>query len=79
MSFDIPPSIESDIQQYSQAHHITVNEAIVELLRAGLGKQTPAQTGLGLFGSPEDTAALDAAVALAYEERRRPSHRLNNL
>ena len=79
MSFDIPPYIESDIQQYSQAHHISVHEAIVELLRAGLEKQSPAQTGLGLFASPEDTAALDAAVALAYEERRRPSHRVSNL
>jgi hypothetical protein len=29
--------------------------------------------GLGLFNSPEDAALLDDIVALAYEERRRPS------
>lgn len=32
--------------------------------------------GRGLFSSPEDVAALDAAVALAYEERRQPSNQL---
>jgi hypothetical protein len=30
------------------------------------------QEGLGLFGSPEDSALLDEVVELAYEERRRP-------
>lgn len=30
------------------------------------------QQGLGLFGSPEDSALLDDVVALAYEERRHP-------
>ena len=33
------------------------------------------EQGLGLFSSPEDAAALDEAVALAYAERRRPSLR----
>jgi hypothetical protein len=28
--------------------------------------------GLGLFGSPEDSALLDDIVSTAYEERRRP-------
>jgi hypothetical protein len=31
------------------------------------------QQGLGLFGSLEDAALLDAVVAIAYEERRRPA------
>jgi len=79
MSFDIPAHIEPEIKQYAQAQHITVDEAIVKLLKVGLGKKTPAQAGLGLFSSPEDAAALDAAVELAYEERRRPSQRLAGL
>lgn len=33
------------------------------------------EEGLGLFGSPEDSALLDEVVELAYEERRRPSSR----
>ena len=30
------------------------------------------EQGQGLFGSPEDAALLDEAVAIAYEERQRP-------
>jgi len=73
MSFDIPPYFESEIQDYSEAHHITVDAAILEILKLGLSKVSPAREGYGLFGSPEDSLALDDAVALAYEERRRPS------
>ena len=32
------------------------------------------EQGLGLFGSPEDSALLDEVVAIAYEERRRPAN-----
>jgi hypothetical protein len=31
------------------------------------------EQGLGLFGSAEDAALLDEIVAIAYNERRRPS------
>ena len=34
---------------------------------------TVLEQGLGLFGSPEDSALLDEVVELAYQERRRPS------
>jgi len=37
------------------------------------------EQGLGLFGSPEDSALLDDVVAMAYEERRRPSKRNRTL
>jgi hypothetical protein len=30
------------------------------------------EQGLGLFGSPQDSALLDEVVELAYAERRRP-------
>lgn len=79
MSFDIPVSIEPQIQRYAEAQHLTVDEAIVKLLEVGLSNENPALAGLGLFGSPEDAAALDAAVSLAYEERRRPSKRAVDL
>ena len=37
------------------------------------------EQGLGLFGSPEDTALLDEVVELAYKERRRPGNPANAL
>jgi hypothetical protein len=79
MSFEIPASIEPEVKQYADAQRITLDEAILRLLQVGLAKKTPAQLGLGLFNSPEDAEALDAAVALAYEERRRPSQRLSGM
>lgn len=33
------------------------------------------EQGLGLFGSPEGASLMDEIVAIAYEERRRPSKR----
>ncbi len=33
------------------------------------------EQGLGLFDSAEDSALLDEVVAMAHEERRRPSNR----
>jgi len=58
----------------------TTDEALdkaLELLRVRLPEHRPLTTvfeqGLGLFGSPEDSALLDEIVAIAYEERHRPS------
>ena len=31
------------------------------------------EQGLGLFGGPDDAALIDEVVAIAYEERHRPS------
>lgn len=39
---------------------------------AGAEPASVFEQGLGLFGSPEDTALLDEVVKHAYEERRRP-------
>lgn len=36
-------------------------------------EDTVFEQGLGLFGSPSDSALLDDVVRLAYDERRRPS------
>lgn len=79
MSFEIPVSIEPQVQRYAEERHLTIDEAIVKLLEAGLGQQNVALSGLGLFGDPKDAEALDAAVDLAYEERRRPSTRVSSL
>jgi hypothetical protein len=35
--------------------------------------RTTFEQGLGLFGGPEDAALLDEVVAIAYEERHRPT------
>lgn len=49
--------------------------AWIDLHRPGNLTQTNGaifEQGLGLFGSPEDSALLDDVVDLAYQERRRP-------
>lgn len=78
MGFDIPTNIERDIQRFAQQEHITHDEAVLQLIETGLSAKKPLpntvfEQGLGLFGSPEDSALLDEVVSLAYEERRRPS------
>ncbi len=80
MSFDIPMTIEPEIMQYAQLEHITADEAVVRLIQVGLTTsrrgttdQNAILSGLGLFADPKDAALLDEAVAIAYEERRRPS------
>jgi hypothetical protein len=77
MSVDIPSSIERDIERFAQQEHLTREEAVLRLIEAGLMVRNPApdtvfEQGLGLFGSPEDSALLDEVVSIAYEERRRP-------
>ena len=76
MSLDIPTNIERDIQRFAQ-EHITHDEAVLRLIETGLSARKPLpktvfEQGLGLFGSPEDSALLDEVVSIAYEERRRP-------
>ena len=78
MSLDIPSNIERQIEQFAQQHQITPDEAAIRLIETGLAlrKQSPQtlfEQGLGSFGSPEDAVLMDEVVAIAYEERRRPS------
>lgn len=78
MSLDLPTEIEHDIQRFAQQEHITRDEAVLRLIETGLSVKKPVaktifEQGLGLFGSPEDSALLDEVVCIAYEERRRPS------
>jgi hypothetical protein len=83
MSFDIPHMHFSDdsiearaVEQVMDEQHLGPVEAIRSILRRSVETDNPALSGLGLFSSKEDAAALDAAVALAYEERRGPSSRI---
>jgi hypothetical protein len=78
MSLDIPTEVERSIAQFAQQEHLTRDEAILRLIETGLsvrkpGSRSTTEDGLGLFGSPEDSALLDEVVSLAYQERRRPS------
>ena len=88
MSFDIPQihiadnSVEAQvIEAIVNRDHITPEEVVRRALR-GMATEEPTNAilaGRGLFSSPEDVEALDAAVALAYEERRTPSNRTASL
>lgn len=78
MGYDIPPYLQQDIADFAHSRQITPDEALVKLVQAGLTserrkQETPLESGLGLLGSPEDAALLDAAVQIAYEERRNPA------
>ena len=78
MQLEIPTDIERDIQRFAQEEHIAHDHAVLRLIETGLSvkklvSKTVFEQGLGLFGSPEDSALLDEVVSTAYEERRRPS------
>ena len=82
MSFDIPQMHIPDdspeahaVENVMQAERVGPREAVLSILRNSLDKTNPALAGLGLFSNPEDAAALDAAVALTYQERHQPSQR----
>lgn len=83
MSFDIPQIHIPDDSPEAQVmeaiisrDHVSPEDVVRRALRQ-MAIQTKSENailaGRGLFSSPEDVAALDAAVALAYEERRQPS------
>ena len=84
MSIDIPSEIERDIQRFAEQEEITHDEAVLRLLETGLSVRKPVpktvfEQGLGLFGSPEDSALLDEVVSIAYDERRRPAKTISSL
>jgi len=78
MNIDIPANIECEIEQFAQQQSIPPNEAAIRLIERGLsvGNQAPKALpakGLGMFRSAEEAAIMDGVVAIAYQERRRPS------
>jgi hypothetical protein len=82
MGFDIPhihvpdnsPEAQA-VEQVMHSQHVSAEDAVLSILRSAGSQVNPALQGLGLFGSPEDSTVLDAAVQLAYDERHRPSRR----
>ena len=83
MTIHVSQQTEARLTEEAQRQGVSVDALIERLINektvsAPAPKlETVAQTvfeqGLGLFGSPEDAALLDEVVAIAYEERRRPS------
>ena len=68
------------IQAMAEQQHITPQQAAERLLKEGAKSHLEPTTkrnfikeGRGMFKDPEDARILDEAVAIALEERRRPS------
>lgn len=76
VTLDLPPNVEQAYLAEARAKGVPLADLVCEVLIArqpALPTETVFQQGLGLFGSPEDAALLDEVVAIAYEERRRPT------
>ncbi len=80
VTLEIPPDLEQRLLAEARLRGIPFDQLLLEYLSSGTqpraerGKSIFEQ-GLGLLGSAEDSAMVDEVVALAYEERRRPSGR----
>jgi hypothetical protein len=82
ITLEIPAGLEEQYRAEAQSRGLEVEDVVREVLvrhsseRQGIGGQGAGREGLGLFGSAEDSALLDEAVALALAERRQPSRRV---
>ena len=72
-SFLIPASIAPDVREYANSHQITEDQAITQLLKAGLERaQVQSRRSIiGAFSSPEESAVIDKAVDIAMHDRER--------
>jgi hypothetical protein len=76
LTFELPPKVEQVYLAHARALGVPVDELVREVLITNQpGVAGAREEGLGLFGSPEDSALLDEVVAMAMEDRRRPSSR----
>jgi hypothetical protein len=77
VTLDLPPNVEQAYLAEARAKGVPLADLVREVLIARQlalsATETVFEQGLGLFGSPEDAALLDEVVAIAYEERRRPT------
>jgi hypothetical protein len=77
VTFDLPPEVEQAYLTEAQSKGLPVDHLVRDVLMARLpvpsNREPVFEQGLGLFGSPEDAALLDEVVAIAYEDRRRPT------
>ncbi len=78
VNVDLPPQVEQAYRVAAQAKGMPLDDLVREVLIARQPSvASPGKVfeqGLGLFGNPDDAALLDEVVAIAYEERRRPTH-----
>jgi len=83
MSFDIPQLHIADnspearaVEHVMLAQHVSAEEAVRSILRSAqpaAKERNFIKEGRGMFKAPADAKILDEAVAIALEERRRPS------
>ena len=78
VTLDLPANVEKAYLAAALVKGVPLDELVREVLIAGQPDLPAIESvfaqGLGLFGSPEDSALLDQVVATAYEERRRPAN-----
>ena len=83
MSFDIPllhipdnsPEARA-VESVMLTQHVSAEEAVRSILRSAQPaamERNFIKEGKGMFKDPEDAKILDEAVAIALDERRRPS------
>ena len=76
-SIELPPKVEQVYLAQALARGLQRDELVREVLITNQ-PATPVtiDQGLGLFGSPEDSALLDEVVAMADNDRHHPSSRI---
>lgn len=79
MTITLSSEQEKAVRAAIQSGHVDsigewIDRAVAVLPKTAARPSAQAQ-GLGLFASPGDASLLDDVVAMAYEERRRPSKR----
>ena len=77
LNIELPLRVEQSYRDEALARGIRIDELVSEVL---ISHQPPVsasdESGLGLFGSPEDAELMDEVVTMARELRHHPSRRL---
>ena len=77
VTVELPSNVEQVYIAQARARGLPLDELVREVLITNQpAGQVAIELGLGLFGSPEDSALLDEVVAMAYEDRHHPSSRI---
>ena len=77
LTVELPSNVQLVYLAQVRARGLPLDELVREVLITNQPAAPGAiEQGLGLFGSPEDSALLDEVVAMAYEDRHHPSNRI---
>ncbi len=77
LTVDLPANVEQVYINQARARGLPLDELVREVLITNQpAAEVAIEPGLGLFGSPEDSALLDEVVGMAYEDRRHSSRRI---